>query len=198
MLSGWEFFKIHKALDLHFHDEKYDVIKYNGAINVNPEAYGVRNDQYRFDYYGNKFFNKTKAAHFCIANFVGLHDNFVYAPYEDAENYHLHWRRIQESISKVFGDDLRKIKDRAGDMDLFSKTKSGNLPPIVQMIKARFITFETAAILEREVQKFLTTSREMCNNDPYMSRIMLICEKYVPFVNYDKAKINQIAKELKF
>jgi len=199
MLSGWTFFKIHKAIDFHFNVASYDVIKYSGKINVSPEKYGVRSDRYRFEYYGGKFFNREKASQFCIANFIRGNRDFIYNSYEDAESEYLQWRKIQDSITKVFQDDLNKIESRAKGVDIFSVTPSGNQPPLLQMIKASFITVESAVLLYNEgTNKFFDTWAEVCNNDPYAKTLVMRCMKYRPFVKYQKDKIQTIIKEHKF
>lgn len=196
MLSGWEFFKLHKALDFHFHNEQYDVIKYNGKINVSPEKFGLQSDRYRFDYYGNKFHSREKAGQFCIANFVRGNRGFIYQSFDDAESEYFQWKKVQESITKVFSDDLFKIANKINrDTDIFEKTPSGNLPPLMQMLKVSFVTIETAVILHKEYKNFFDNWSSMCDNDPYVRDLILRMKKYQPFLRYNQDKIKLILKE---
>jgi hypothetical protein len=198
MISGWNFFKLHKALDFHFHTDAYDIFKYEGKINVSPEKFGVRQDRFRFEYYGGKFFNREKAAQFCIANFVRGNRQFVYTTFEDSEAEYFQWKKVQESITKMFSDDIQKIIFRADGADIFNLTPSGKQPPLLQMMKAKFINLETAIIIHKERYKFLTKWSDLSYNDPYVGELLLTFKKYIPFVKYDKEKINLTLQELKF
>lgn len=193
MLSGWAFFKIWKAFNFHFYHTNYDIIKYNGKINVSEEKYGTRNDRYRFEYFGSKFHNRKSAAQFCIANFIRGNKDFIYQSYNDANSEYLQWRKIQDAISKVFSDDLVKIGKKINiSSNIFEVTQSGNLPPLLQMMKVSFVTLETIVILNKETESFLDKWSELCNNDPYLKELINKTLKYQPFVKYDREKINEI------
>lgn len=196
MLTGWQFYKLHQALNLHFHDLRYDVFKYFGKINSNPEKYGIKDDRYRYEYYAGKFYNNKKALQFCVANFIRGNKDFVHYSYEDAESEYLQWRKIQDSITQTFQNDLSKIKEHAGSANIFIPTPNGNQPPLLQMMKVGYITLETAVILNNEVGKsFFDMWTKLCDDDPYAKNLILKCKKYTPFVKYNKDKIKSLVKD---
>lgn len=196
MLTGWEFFKIHKSLYFHFHTEQYDVLKYMGKINVSPEKFGMRSDRYRFDYYGNKFNKKHKAAQFCIANYVEGNKDFIYESFEDSEIIYNRWRKRQESITKLFSDDTEKILIKITDgVNMYNVTPKGNLPPLLQMFKVGYISIETLVILNKEHNKFIDDWMKLTPNDAYLKNLILRLKKYSPFVQYKQSKILPIIKE---
>lgn len=193
MLSGWEFFKIYLALDLHFTTEKYDVFKYKGRVNVNAEKFAIRNDARKFEYWANKVKKKDLAGRLCIANFVHGEDNWVYSTFDEAEPALKKLQRIKESQTKFFTDDLSAIKGimsgRVEYDNMFDKTASGRLPPLLQVYLSNKISAETLVIMNKEDRSFFDYWYSICDNDPYAKKKILTLKKYEPFVKYDAAKI---------
>lgn len=195
MLSGWEFFNIHHALKLHFTSESYDVLKYNGRSNMKYETFQNRRDKLRFDSFAHKLIGKTKAGHFCIANFVHGSQNFIYEQYDDAYDVYLQWKKVRESMTREFEKDvlyLNQLASSRASFDLFAKTKSGHFPPILQVTLGGKVNIETLIILNKEHKEFFDRWAEFVHNDPMVSRNLLKWKKYQPFVAYDADKINKI------
>lgn len=201
MLSGFEFFKIHHSLKLHFTSASYDVLKYNGKTNISQQSFENRRDKMRFSSFANKLIGKNKAGHFCIANFVYGSNNFIYEPYDDAYEVYLQWKKVRESITRTFEKDVKFLNDlksgRAGQ-DFFSQTKSGNHPPVLQVVLGGRISIETACILDTEHAGFFDICRELYDNDPMVNKTLLRWKKYQPFVSYDADKIKPILDGAKF
>jgi len=195
MLSGFEFFKIHRSLHLHFTSKSYDVMKYNGRTNASFASFENRRDKLRFDSFANKLIGKNKAGQFCIANFVYGSTNFIYEPYDDGYEVYLHWKKVRESITRTFEKDVayinRLVSSRAA-FDLFAQTKSGNHPPILQVALGGHISVESLCIIDKEHTEFFDKWSTICNNDPYVEKVLLKWKKYQPFVSYDADKIKPI------
>jgi len=195
MLSGFEFFKIYHSLHLHFTSKNYDVLKYNGKTNVSYDAFERRNDKMRFDSFAHKLIGKNKAGHFCIANLVYGNSQFIYKPFDDSYEVYLQWRKIRESMTRTFEKDVEYLNKLAGSrpaFDLFAKTKKGNLPPVLQVALGDHITPETLCILDKEHKEFFDNWSEICQNDPYVDKVLLKWKKYQPFVAYDADRIKPI------
>ena len=196
MLSGWDFYRIFHSLKLHFTTEQYNVLKYSGSLRVNEEKFAVRNDRMRYENFANRVFNKTKAGHLIIANFVYGDPFFVYSDYGTAYDVYLKWKRIKESITREFELDLQYITS-LGAKDLFNKTPKGNMPPLLQMVSAGKINVETVVILNNEYQEFFDNWSNICGNDPMLKDLVLRYRKYRCFVQYDEAKIKNVLEKVK-
>lgn len=201
MLSGWDFFKIHHALKLHFTSESYDVMKYNGKMRLNYESFQHRNDKLRYDSFAHKLIGKHKAGQFCIANIVHGSPNFIYEQYSDAYEVYLQWKKVRESMTREFEKDvayLNKLAESRASFDLFAETKSGKLPPLLQVTLGGHINVETVVILNTAYKDFFDKWAVICNNDPYVSKTLLKWKKYTPFVAYDADKIKSVLIGAKF
>jgi len=195
MLSGFEFFKIYHSLQLHFSSSGYDVLKYNGKTNITYERFEHRRDKMRFDSFAHKLIGKNKAGHFCIANLVYGSKQFVYEPYDDAYEVYLQWRKVRESITRTFEKDvsyLNTLVSSRATFDIFAKTKKGNHPPILQVALGGQVSIETLCILDKEHREFFDNWSDMCQNDPYIDKVLLKWKKYQPFVAYDADRIKPI------
>lgn len=201
MLSGWEFFKIYHSLKLHFTSKSYDVLKYNGKTSMSENSFNSRNDRHRFDSFAYKLIGKNKAGHFCIANLMYGSSNFIYEPFDQGYDVYLEWKKVRESMTREFQKDVVYLNQLAGSracLDLFAETKSGKLPPILQVALAGKINPETVIILNKEHKEFFDSWTSMCNNDPYVSKTLLKWQKYAPFVSYDSDKIKTVLTGAKF
>lgn len=201
MLSGWDLFKIHHSLKLHFTTPSYDVLKYNGKSRISQKSFEVRNDKLRFDSFANKLIGKNKAGHFCIANFVYGNPNFMYGTYEDAYDVYLEWKKVREMVTRTVEKDvnyINQLKSGRAGQNFFAKTNSGNYPPLMQVALGGKISVETLCILDKEHKEFFDSWAAICQNDPYMSKQILKWKKYQPFVSYDADKIKPILNGAKF
>lgn len=199
-MTGWEFFKIHHALELHFHTRKYDVFKYNGKIKVDPDNFGVRTDRTRFDYWAKYFSNKGQAGKFCIANNVYGSEDWIYKPYSEAEEAYTKWLKIKESLSNTLRTDLSKIidikrKHNISTSALFDKTPNGKYPPLLQIFNTGSCTVETMVIINKFVEPFIDKWNSICYIDPYVDDRMMLVKKYEPFVSIDEHKVISILEE---
>jgi hypothetical protein len=202
MLSGWNFFKIYHAFDLHFNTEKYDVLKYGGKSRITEESFLSRNDRSRFEYWANKFHNKDAAGKMCIANFMYGDGEWLYQPHQQADEVFQKWKGIRESMTKTFDDDIHTVekiaKKHSIDVDsLFEMTPSGKYPPLWQIINANLIKIESAVIINNEMKDFFGLWKKMAEYDPYVDDKLLKIKKYVPFVQYQKDKIHSILDGVK-
>lgn len=197
MLTGWGFFKLYKAIHLHFTSRTYDVIKHGGRTRYKEDSFYTRNDHARFEHFANKFHNKIKAGHFIIANMVYGNPDFVYGSYADAHYVYLQWVKIRDSITYEFKKDINYLNNILDKFD-----SKDNPLPIQSMILYEVIhhgiNVETAIILNKEYRKLFDSWEEKHHNDPYMNEQILKYRKYSPFVSYDTDKIQSILKEANF
>lgn len=195
MLSGWELFRIHQALKLHFTSESYDVVKYSGKTRATFDSFQRRDDRFKYDAVANKLFGKNKAGHFCIANIMYGSQFFIYDQFADSYDVYLKWKKVRESITREFENDVSYLNQLAGsrpNLDLYAKTKSGKMPPLLQVALAGHIHVESLVILNNEHREFFDKWSELCHTDPMLSGTILKWKKYTPFVAYDVDRIKPI------
>lgn len=203
MLTGYEFFKLYHAFNLHFTTTRYDIFRYNGKTNVSLETFKGRRDYSRFVYWGNRFHNRVKAGQFILANFVynQASSSWIYQPFEQANTFFTQWLRVKESLTKIFEDDMIKIGKVKSDHNLtfeqlFHHTPSGRSPPIWQMSNVGLITPESLILIDKEVMRFIDDELTSNSVDPFLEDTIFRLKKYSPFVKYDKEKINHIVKKV--
>jgi hypothetical protein len=194
-MNGYTFYQIYQPLQLHFTTEKYDVIKYNGKSLCSYEKFLQKPAYGRFEMIGAKFTDRKKAGQFVIANIMYGDMDFVYGPFQDAQSVYNKWLGVRESITKKFEDDLDLMLSKIESSKWFDKTPSGRNPPLLQMILKGDVLIETAIILNKEHKGFLDKWAEICDNDPYVKKVIMRYKKYVPFVKYEADKITRILQE---
>ena len=96
------------AIRLHFQSPNYDFVKYNGEIKCTKESFMKRNDRYFFHKLSKRY-NRPEFQDFLVANFVTEDSvNPKWLTGDKAESNYKEWVKIQQSITRVFDQDLKK------------------------------------------------------------------------------------------
>lgn len=139
MINPELLYKLYISLKIHFTNEAYNVIEYNGGIKLKPLE--DRKDKLLFYYASKKFNDKRHAVNYLIACFSRGH---MYPFDEDGEEkgdrIYKDWLKIKESLTKYFKDDLSylDLKDICYN----------NIDKLYELALKRKITIETIAILD--------------------------------------------------
>lgn len=192
MISGFQFYKIYTAIKLHF-TTSYNALKYNvdSSKSINRDTYDNRKDVLRMEYWSQKFQTKQHAMEFCIFNFVYNTGDWFYNDFDEANSIYLKIKSFYGALSKNLKDDILYIKNTNTKFsDLINPTKSGNKPPLLQMVLHGNISKEFVCISD---DGFINRWMEEYNNDPFISRELNILTKYKLFVNIlsDRGKVGQ-------
>lgn len=190
MISGYQFYRIHHSLNLHF-TSNFDVLKYGyQSKSVSLELFNNRKDKGRFDIFANKINSDTKAIHFCIANFVHNTDGWIYREYDDADAIYTQWNKYYDSFSYEFKTEyifLTKMMHEKGIKfnDMLVPTTSGNYPPLLQLLLHNKVTPEFVCTLDSKFE-FTDGWYEGSRNDPYVEKEVFILKKYTPLCSVIK------------
>lgn len=107
----------------------------------------------------------------------------------EAESYYATYKKIKESIHRVFSIDINKIIDiNIGvKFDNLFESVDGQQPMIVQMWMQEDISLETVVILN-SLLGFIQREDSKISDTIIWPDNKRKIEKYTPFVNFDKNK----------
>ena len=192
--SGFAAFAMFHAMKLHFTSDSYDYIKYNGKTNVTKTTFSTRKDKYSF-YRLSRKFGLTELKDYYIANFLVDDVQWVgdiLGP-ESEENYKKWQKRIQ-SLTYTFESDIIKLLDMVDNPNELLVVKQNQFPKLMQCATQGDICLETLIILDNIMNYFPMWEKEIYD-DIVWPNFKMKCQKYRPFLHYEKEKFKQILKE---
>lgn len=187
-------YKIYLGIKNHFTLDKYDFIKYNRKVNVSYDSFLKRRDKIFFAKLGNR---KDKYLEdFLVANMI--HDPKMWVGEllsDECENRYKDWLRRKQSLTYTFKNEMSFIDGWSADQinDWFGVSE-GDHPNIIKKYLRGEISLETLVILN-SIMNF-TKSYDKTITDPVYKGVSQLCKKYLPFLEYDKAKMKGILKDL--
>lgn len=190
-MDGYQAFRFHLAVKLHYTRDSYDIFKQRGAVKYSREQFDKRNDRYLFDKIAKKYPKDQELVQFFVSNFAYGNESPIYE-IEQAETYYINWLRRKESITKIFTDDLNCI---IMDSEKNKLTKESILefefcqpPSILTLLLGNRISLETVCILNDFMN--LTENWNMSGFMQTMwdKEIRRIC-KSKRFVKYNRERI---------
>ena len=191
--SGFAAFAMFHALKLHFTSDSYDYVKYNGKTNVTKTTFSTRKDKYSF-YRLSRKFGLTELRDYYIANFMVEDIQWVgdiLGP-ESEDNYKKWQKRIQ-SLTYTFENDIIKLLDRVDNPNDLLIVRNNEFPLLMQYVQQKDIALETLIILN-DLMNFFPMWEKEIYDDLVWPNFKRKCEKYKPFLSYDKVKFKQILK----
>ena len=192
--SGFAAFAMFHALKLHFTSDSYDYVKYNGKTNVTKTTFSTRKDKYTF-YKLSRKFGLTELRDYYIANFLVSDIQWVgdmVGP--DAEENYKKWLKTTQSLTYTFENDIIKLLDRVNDPNELLMVKKNEFPLLMQYAQQGDIALETLIILN-DLMNFFPMWEKEIYDDIVWPNFKKKCEKYKPFLSYDKEKYKLILKE---
>lgn len=191
-LGGYDAFALYHALKLHF-TTKYDFVKYGGKCNVSKDSFMLRKDKYFF-YKLSRKYSKEELFGFYVSNFLENPKIWVgNLLAEDCDSIYKVWMKTQQSLSYIFEQDLNKLFDMVENPDELLRVVDGQYPLLYTLYKQDDIKLETVIILN-DIMNFIPMWSKKIDDDVIFPDFVLACSKYVPFINYDKAKMIGILK----
>lgn len=191
--TGFAAFNLYHSLRLHFKGN-YDYIKYGGKTTMSQDKFLQRADKYFF-YRLSRKYNFEELKSFYIANFL-IDPDIRPGPLERppaAENYRM-WLGVIGSLKYKFQEDITYLFENY-NMNAILKVNSGQYPLLLQMVMDKTIQLETLIILN-EILNFFPMWTEKITDDIIWPAFKLKCEKYAPFLNYDRKVYKDIVKQL--
>jgi hypothetical protein len=182
--DAYEMYVYYLALKRHF-TSSYDYHKYNGKINASITSFETRKDKFFF----YKLSKRSDAKDFILSNMVNNPKIWIGDMLSDnGEQVFTEWTRRQQSLSYIFKSELGKLDE---DFDSNLITKDGQHPKLLRLHTSGNISKETLIIIDDLTNVFSYWSKKILDNIIFPD-ILNICNKYKPFLNYDKSKMKQI------
>jgi hypothetical protein len=191
--GGFEAYALFHALKLHF-TSKYDYVKYNGKTNVTKEQFMLRKDKFQF-YKLSRKYKRDELFGFFVSNMlvnpkIWVGDLLL----EDAESEYKVWQKTQQSLSYVFEQDLHRLFDLVNNPEELLKVVDGQYPLLYNLYMRDMCVKETLIILN-ELLNFLPMWVKKVEDDIIFPDFVKSCEKYAPFLNFDKPKMLTVLKK---
>lgn len=189
MMDPFDSYKLYNALKLHFETDSYDAVKYNYKSNVTPSSFFKRKDKYFFAKLAKKYDKNLKE--FYISQFKNTEKYVGDMMDEEAEKNYLDFKRIQESIHRVFSIDINKLNDQEQKFDKLFESDKGQLPLVIKLWMQEEISLETIVILN-SILGFIPRESKKISDTIIWPDTKRLIEKYTPFVNYSKNKCTKL------
>jgi len=188
--TGFAAFALYNALHLHFTSSSYDYFKYNGKTNVSKDSFSRRKDKWHF-YRLSRRYGIDELRDFYVANFVASDIRWVgdiSGP--EGEDTYKKWQKRNQSLTYNFEQDIIHLFETEN----WLKVNNGQHPYLLEEAMKKGIEIETLCILN-DIMKFFPMWSEKISDDIIWPGYKLKCERYTPFINYDREKFKTILKE---
>ncbi len=191
--GGFEAYEMYHGLKLHF-TSNYDYVKYNGKTNVNKNQFMLRKDKFQF-YKLSRKYKRDELFGFYVANMLVNPKIWVGELLtEDADSEYKVWQKTQQSISYVFEQDIHSLFDSVNNPEELLKVVDGQYPLLYTLYTQGKSTKETLIILN-DILNFMPMWVKKVDDDIIFPEFIKSCEKYKPFLNYDKVKLKNLLKD---
>jgi len=190
--TGFAAFALYNSLKLHFTSNSYNFFKYNGKTNVSKESFMIRKDRYSF-YKLSRKFDLEELKYYLVSNFVYGDSKWIgemIGP--DAESIYSKWQKVTQSLTHNFDNDMIYLFDNYKPEELII-VKSG-WPILLNEAMQGNIKLESLIIMN-DIMNFFPMWNRKIEDDIVWPNTKLKCEKYAPFIQYDKVKFKNILKE---
>ena len=191
--GGFEAYAMFHALKLHF-TSKYDYVKYSGKTNVTKEQFMIRKDKFQF-YKLSRKYKREELFGFYVANMLVNPKIWVGDLLsEDAESEYKVWQKTQQSLSYVFEQDIHRLFDSVNNPEELLKVVDKQYPLLYNLYMQGMCVKETLIILN-ELLNFLPMWVKKVDDDIIFPEFVKSCERYKPFLNFDKPKMLALLKK---
>jgi hypothetical protein len=192
-VNGYDLYGLYQAIKLHFSSEKYNFFQYDGKTRISVDAFQKRRDKFLFHRLARKY-RDDEMVPFLVANFVHSDDNWTKSLLEEeAEETYRNWKRITDSMSKVYVEDLQKIATKESFNDLF-KVEDGQFPKLLVAFLQKDVTIETLVILNN-IFNFIQIWDKKISDDIIYPKVSRKVRKYGAFLAVNVDKYKKLTKE---
>jgi hypothetical protein len=192
-MTGYEAFALYNSLKIHFTQKSYDYFKYNGKSNISVQTFELRKDKYYF-YKLSRKYSREEFVKFLVSNFII--DNKIWVGKlleEDAESIYKLFLMSHQSLSYIFDNDCRELFIEYSNPNDILKVEDGEYPILLTKTLRKETQFETLCILNDMLGFFPMWSRKIDDTIRW-PEVCLTASKYTPFIDYDKAKFQDILR----
>lgn len=192
MNDPFESYKLYNALKLHFESDSYDALKYNFKTSVKAASFFKRKDKYFFAKLAKTYEKDLKE--FYIANFKNDVKYVGDMLNEGGERYYRDHKKIMESLSYKFENDINKLSDMDVPFDSLLEAEQNNHPLIIRLWMQEEILLETVVILDA-ITGFVERENKRITDTIIWPDIYRKIMKYKPFVKFNKDKSIDLLKK---
>ena len=193
-MRGYDLYCMYQAIKLHFSSESYNFFHYDGKTRVSVEAFEKRRDKYLFHRLARKY-NDGEMVSFLVSNFVHSDDNWTKSLLEDdAESTFREWKRITDSMSKVYLEDLQRVCPEPKEFNDLFKVEDGQFPKLLVSFMQKEVTLETMVILNN-IFDFIRIWDKKISDDIIYPKLSRKIRKYGSFLTVDVSKYKLLTKK---
>jgi hypothetical protein len=190
--NGYDAYVLWTALKLHFTSD-YDFFKYKGKSNLSKDSFSRNKLKFYFYRLARKY-TQQELQDLIIAN--ALQDHALFAGYletSEAESNLLKMQKRIQALQYNFEKDLDYLLDNH-NLDDLVRVKNGDWPELMRMTLENKIIIETLIILN-DITNFFPYWQQKISDDIIWPKFKMKCEKYSPFIGYNKDAYKKILKE---
>lgn len=187
-MNPFEAYCLYLSLKMHFTQEKYDYIKYNGKVRANPLSFDTRKDKFFF----YKLSKKEDLLNYYVSNMLEKPD--IWAGdllNEKAENVYADWQKRQQSLTYHFGIQTAALFP---DFNDWLKVNSGQHPKLYKYYRQNGISLETLIILN-DIVNFIPYWNKSIQDPVLWPKTEFMIRKYKPFFQYNQEKCKEELKK---
>jgi len=192
MNDPFESYKLYNALKLHFESDSYDALKYNFKTSVKPTSFFKRKDKYFFAKLAKTY--ERDLREFYVANFKNDVKYVGDMLNEGGERYYRDHKKVMESLSYQFENDINKLHDMDVEFDSLLMAEENNHPLIIRLWMQGDILLETVVILD-VITGFIERENKKITDTIIWPDIYRKITKYKPFVKFNKDKCINLLKK---
>jgi len=192
--TGFAAYALYNALKLHFTSNSYDYFKYHGKTSVSKNTFSTKKERFSF-YKLSRKYSIEELKNFYVSNFIVGKGNWareLLTP--EAEDNYKRWQKITQSLTYTFENDIMLLLDKVKTPNELLSVSSGDYPMLLKATMQEDISLETLVILN-DIMKFFVMWNEKIEDDIIWPNFRMKCEKYSPFLSYDKKKFKTILKD---
>ena len=181
-MNGFEAYKMYLALKMHFKNDKYDFVKYNGSVKASIDSFEKRNDKYFFHKLASKFDTNELLFHLA-ANFlenpdIWIRDLLSESAYDRAREL----KKQHGNITYRFKEETETLKELLDTKGLALKDimepTSGTHPIFLQMYLCHELSIDTFLIFNEVFDLFNVWEKKIVNDTVIWPETRKKCLKY--------------------
>ena len=194
-MNGYDLYGLYQAIKLHFTSETYNFFQYDGKTRISIDAFQKRRDKFLFHRLARKY-RDDEMVPFLVANFVHSDDNWTKSLLEEeAEETYREWKRVTDSMTKIYQEDLQKICPDAKMFNDLFKVDEGQFPKLLTHFMHKDITIETMVILNN-LFNFIKIWDKKISDDFIYPKISRKIRKYGAFLNVNVDKYRELTRKI--
>lgn len=200
-MNGFDTYKLHHAILLHFTTDSYDFFKYHGKTKVTVNTWNGRNDKFHFETMGKKY-NEQELIGIFVSYHVqdtGPKQMHGKALLDHSRTKYIKWQRDIQAMPNTFEQDMYYLKNYAKEnvskLSKMFKVNGSPHPPFIELIMNGSITYESALIFDK-LTGVLDKINDKIEEDIIWPDIYRLLIKYRPFLQADKKKYKKILNKV--